>query len=99
MTFLHQHAEDRAKGKDRRKRPTPPPLNSPRVLPAGMTVRDLMAVCATVGVTRRAYYHRRKLGLTHTEALSVPAKHGVRLRDRIPGVNHNVINAALRAWK
>ncbi len=99
MTFLAQTLSDRATGKDRRRRPTPPPLNHPRVLPAGMTVRDLEGACEAAGTSKRAYYHRRNRGLTHAQALSIPSQHGVPLQDRIPGVQHNVINTALRNWK
>jgi hypothetical protein len=60
MTFLHQHAEDRTKGKQRKTwRPVPP----------------LTELCKRAGIDRSTYYQRRENGQTHEQALAPPKKH------------------------
>jgi hypothetical protein len=58
-------------------------LKRAKVLPKGMTVKDLEAVCRRLGMHRRTYYQRRDAGYTHAQALSVGSDRRVPLVDRV----------------
>lgn len=60
------------------------------------------ALCEQAGIARNTYYKRRRAGLSHEQALSVPSKHGTPLADRLPlslSRSQAAVNAALRAWR
>ena len=54
-----------------------------RVKPAGLLQTTLRDQCGRVGISLRTYYQRRANGLTHDEAMSLPAQRGRQIRDRL----------------